>query len=106
MGSLRSFLKNQLIEYYTIEEIIKKYQEWAINDTYMILTRWNKEKWTNDVYTVKCSKRGNDVYKSRVKRKFEGVGKLSKNIVFFNPKDRKNKKEQQIRKRIPLKIPQ
>ena len=93
MVSLRSFLKNDLIQNYSIEEIVEKYQEWANQDTYMILTKWNPEKQKNDVYAVKCSKRGNDVYKIRVKRKFQGVGELSENIVFFNPKDRKKNKK-------------
>ena len=59
----------------------------------MILTKLNPEKWTNNLYAVKCSKRGNDIYKTRVKRKFQGVGELSENIVFFNPKDRKKNKK-------------
>ena len=93
MVSLRSFLKDDLIQNYTIEEIVEKYQELETQDTYMVLTKWNKEKWKYDAFAVKCSKRGNDVYKTRVKRKFDGVGELSKNIIFFNPKDRKKNKK-------------
>ena len=93
MVSLRGFLKDNLIQNYSIEEIVEKYLEWVTQDTCMILTKWNKEKWKYDVFAVKCSKRGNDVYKTRVKRRFDGVGELSKNIVFFNPKDRKKNKK-------------
>ena len=57
----------------------------------MILTRWNKEKWINEVFAVKCSKRGNDVYKTRVLRRFSGLSALSEKLVFFNPKSRGKK---------------
>jgi hypothetical protein len=57
----------------------------------MILTKWNKKKWKNDVYAVKCAKRGNDVYRSRVESRFRGLRRYSENIVFFNPKDRGKK---------------
>ena len=48
----------------------------------------SEKKWTNDVCAVKCAKRGNDVYKSRVERRFRGICRLSENLIFFNPKDR------------------
>jgi hypothetical protein len=57
----------------------------------MILTKWNPEKWRNEVYAVKCAKRGNDVYRSRVKSRFAGLKRYSENIVFFNPKSRGKK---------------
>lgn len=62
----------------------------------MILTKWNKEKWKNDVFAVKCAKRGNDVYVSRVKSRFRGLENYSENILFFNPKDRASKKTQAL----------
>ena len=65
--------------------------EWASEDVYMIFTKWNRKKWKNDVYAVKCSKRGNDVYRSRVKSRFRGLRHYSENIIFFNPKERGNK---------------
>ena len=58
----------------------------------MILTKWNPKKWKNDVYAVKCAKRGNDVYQSRVKNRFKGLKRYSENLIFFNPKDRGKKK--------------
>ena len=57
----------------------------------MILTKWNQDKWRNEVYAVKCAKRGNDVYRSRVESRFRGLKRYCENIVFFNPKDRGKK---------------
>ena len=57
----------------------------------MILSKWNKEKWKNDVFAVKCAKRGNDVYHSRVERRFRGLSHRAENLIFFNPKDRGEK---------------
>jgi hypothetical protein len=71
--------------------IIEKYKEWVSEDTYMILSKWNPKKWKNDVFAVKCSKRGNDVYRSRVKNRFVGLSNKAENLFFFNPKDRNNK---------------
>ena len=58
----------------------------------MILSKWNKDKWKNDVVAVKCSKRGNDVYRSRVKNRFVGLSHKAEKLEFFNPKDRNNEK--------------
>jgi hypothetical protein len=71
--------------------MVKEFKEWAEEDTYMILSKWNKKKWKNDVFAVKCAKRGNDVYVSRVKSRFRGITQYSEKIIFFNPKDRGNK---------------
>jgi hypothetical protein len=95
LPSLRGFLKDYLKQNFSIDEIVVKYMEWAIVSTYMILSKWNKEKWKNDVYAVKCSKRGNDVYRQRVKRRFDGLSHKAENLQFFNPKDRKNNKTTQ-----------
>lgn len=53
----------------------------------MILT-----KWKNDVFAIKCSKRGNDIYRLRVKNRFVGLSYKSEKLEFFNPKDRSNNK--------------
>jgi hypothetical protein len=58
----------------------------------MILSKWNKAEWKNDIIAVKCSKRGNDVYRSRVKSRFIGLSKKAEQLEFFNPKDRSNDK--------------
>ena len=91
MSSLRYFLKEHARLNYSLDQIVEQYEEWVSEDVYMIFTKWNKKKWKNDVYAVKCAKRGNDVYRSRVKRRFIGLRRYSENIVFFNPKDRGKK---------------
>jgi hypothetical protein len=54
----------------------------------MILSRWNKEEWKNDVYAVKCAKRGNDVYRSRVESRFKGLARKAADFEFFDPRAR------------------
>lgn len=88
MSSLHAFLKDYVRLNYSVPEIVERYVSWVSKSNYMILVRWNKEKWKNDVYAVKCAKRGNDVYCSRVYRRFKGLCSKSENIIFFNPKDR------------------
>ena len=56
----------------------------------MILSRWDGSK--NEVFAVKCAKRGNDVYRWRVYRRFQGLSSRADELVFFNPKDRGAKK--------------
>jgi hypothetical protein len=70
---------------------VEQYEEWVSEDVYMIFTKWNRKKWKNDVYAVKCSKRGNDVYRSRVESRFRGLTRYSEDIVFFNTKNRGRK---------------
>jgi len=41
-----------------------------------------------EYFAVKCAKRGNDVYRSRVYGRFKGLCGNSENLVFFNPRDR------------------
>lgn len=92
MVSLNGFLKDYARLNYSLEKIVEKYVDWVSEDTYMILTRWNKAKWKNDVFAVKCAKRGNDVYHSRVERRFRGLSNKAEKFAFFNPKDRGDKK--------------
>jgi hypothetical protein len=54
----------------------------------MILSKWNKVKRKNDVFAVKCSKRGNDVYHSRVENRFRGLSHKAEPLTFFDPKAR------------------
>jgi hypothetical protein len=54
----------------------------------MILSRWNKKEWKNDVYAVKCAKRGNDVYRSRVESRFKGLVRKAADFEFFDPRAR------------------
>jgi hypothetical protein len=92
LTSLRAVLKDYIKYNFPLEQITEKYTDWVSEDTYMILSKWNKEKSKNDVYAVKCSKRGNDVYHSRVKSRFVGLSHKAEKLTFFNPKDRSNEK--------------
>jgi hypothetical protein len=42
---------------------------------------------------LKCSKRGNDVYRHRVYRRFKGLASLADKTVFFDPKSRRQNKK-------------
>lgn len=88
MPSLNAFRKEYLRLNFGLARIVKTFVEWVSEDVYMILKRWNKEKWKNDVFAVKCAKRGNDVYRSRVERRFRGLVHKSQDLVFFNRKAR------------------
>jgi hypothetical protein len=91
LGSLRYVLQEHARLNYSLEQIVEQYEEWVSEDVYMIFTKWNRKKWKNDVYAVKCSKRGNDVYRSRVESRFRGLTRYSEDIVFFNTKNRGRK---------------
>jgi len=85
MLSLHAFLRDYIQFNYSVPEIVERYVEWVNVVTYMILSCWNGSK--NEVFAVKCAKRGNDVYRSRVYRRFAGLSSRAENLVFFNPKD-------------------
>lgn len=92
MPSLRGFRKDYLRQNFSVEEIVEKYKEWVSENTYMILSKWNDKKWKNDVFAIKCSKRGNDIYRHRVENRFVGLSHKAEKLEFFNPKDRSNDK--------------
>jgi hypothetical protein len=92
MSSLKAFLRDYIQFNYSVSEIVDRYVEWVSEDKYMILSRWNRKKWKNDVFAVKCAKRGNDVYRSRVYHRFKGLCSKAEKLTFFNPKDRGTKK--------------
>ena len=54
----------------------------------MILSKWNKARWKNEVFAVKDAKIGNDVYRSRVEQRFRGLSHKADAIEFFNPRTR------------------
>jgi hypothetical protein len=88
MVSLKAFRRNYEQIDYSLPEIQEHYLEWVKETEYMILSQWNKKKQRNDLFAVKCAKRGNDVYRKRVSRRFKGIASRAENAVFFNPKDR------------------
>lgn len=73
----------------SVSGIVNSYVEWVNDTQYIILQRWNGFK--SEVYAVKCSKRGNDVHRSRVRRRFDGLAIRAGDLAFFNPKDRGSK---------------
>jgi len=88
MVSLKAFLRDYIQFDYSVPEIVERYAEWVSEVKYMILSRWNEMESKNEVFAVKCAKRGNDVYRFRVYRRFKGLYSIANDVVFFNPKDR------------------
>jgi len=76
MPSLRVVLRDEAVYDFSLSEIVDKYTEWILEDQYMILNRIDLRTCKSDVFAVKCSKRGNDKYRSRVYRSFKGVSLL------------------------------
>ena len=58
----------------------------------MMLSKWNKGKFKNDVFAIKCSKRGNDIFRHQVKQRFVGLSHNSEQLESFKPKNRSNGK--------------
>ena len=105
MHSRKSVLRQHQEYGLSVPEIVDKHSEWVSEDKYMILnkvemktfaTRDNRNNKLlrfslqnkSEIFAIKCSKRGNDVYRARVYRRFRGFASLAKKTVFFNPKDR------------------
>lgn len=95
---------------YSVPEIVEKYSEWVSEDKYMILNRVKMKEYRvrdsrnnkmftvqypveSDYFALKCSKRGNDVYRQRVYRSFKGLAAQADKTAFFNPKDRNQNKK-------------
>ena len=94
----------------SVPKIVEKYSQWVSEDQYMILNRVHLKTFQirdnkkhelfsvslpigHETFVVKCSKRGNDVYRHRVYRRFKGLASLAEKTVFFNPKDRSGRKK-------------
>jgi len=109
LSSLRAVLRDEAVYDYSLSEIEEKYQQWVLDDKYMILNRVQFKTFQirdsrknqllsyrlpikTETFAVKCSKRGNDVYRFRVYSKFKGLASKAEKLVFFNPKDRGEKK--------------
>ncbi len=88
MSSRKQVLAYHQIFPYSLSEIVNKYLEWLSDVKYMILNKIHLGTFESEVFAVKCSKRGNDVYCYRVYRRFKGLASLAEKTVFFNPKDR------------------
>ena len=109
MHSRKAVLRQHQEYGLSVPEIVDKHSEWVSKDTYMILkkvemkTFATRDNRTNtllrfsspiksEIFAIKCSKRGNDVYRHRVYRRFKELPLIDKDLVFFNPKDRGEKK--------------
>ena len=88
---------------FDIHKLLQTYLEWVFDDKYLILVRYKsktilvKNSNTNEilqinlpdphdeaeVFAIKCSKRGNDVYRSRVYRRFKELFSLIKSKPTF-----------------------
>jgi hypothetical protein len=92
MSSLAGYLR-QLAESgtYDFDDIVKKYEAWVLDHKYMVMCHM-RETWLSDegqfeYVAVKCSKRGNDVYVSRVDSRLYGLGFHIPNVDFDFEKD-------------------
>ena len=92
MLSRKAVLKEHKRRKYSVSEIVEKYSEWVSEDTYMIFDRLDLRNYEHKTFAIKCSKRGNDVYRKRVYRRFKELSALASEADFFNPKDRNKNK--------------
>jgi len=67
---VRNEAQNRLI---THEELCDVYSEWVSQDEYLVLAKPGSRKFV----AVKCSKRGNDVYKFRIENRFKELDALA-----------------------------
>jgi hypothetical protein len=80
MVSLAGYLR-ELAEkgIFDIHDIVRKYESWVLEDRYMVMAH-EREAWVSDAgemeyIALKCAKRGNDVYVSRVASRLYGIGR-------------------------------
>ena len=92
MSLLRTFLRDYPQYGSSVPEIVESYKEWVSDIRYMILSQWNNWEFKNDIFAVKCAKRGNDVYRFRVNQRFKDLCAMAEELIFFNPKERGIKK--------------
>jgi hypothetical protein len=87
MSSLAGYLcKLAELGIYSIEDIVSAYIAWLLEVKYMILCH-EREQWVSNAgdfeyVAVKCAKRGNDVYLSRVENRLRGLGSHVPNMNF------------------------
>jgi hypothetical protein len=87
MSSLAGYLR-KLAEkgLYDFEDILEKYEAWVLDHRYMVMVHqreaWIEEPGEYEYVAVKCAKRGNDVYVSRVDSRLYGLGFHVPNLDF------------------------
>src|SRR4030067_1752645 len=87
MSSLAGYLRKLAEQsFYDFDDIIEKYEVWVLNHRYMVMAHereaWKEEAGQFEYVAVKCAKRGNDVYVSRVDRRLYGLGFHVPNVDF------------------------
>jgi len=86
MSSYEKFKSNYLQFDDSLEHIIDQYLVWVQDTKFMILGK--KKESEVEYFAVKCSKRGNDVYRSRVSKRFNEVLYGVDDYQFFKRKER------------------
>lgn len=79
MSSLAGYLRKSAERgVYDFEDIIEKYEAWVLDHRYLVMTHqreaWKKDAGQFEYVAVKCAKRGNDVYVSRVDSRLYSLG--------------------------------
>lgn len=76
--SLPKYIRDEALYYATDGEIDKAtqlFETWSNYPEYIILKRTKRGSFKNEFVLVKASKRGNDVYQSRIKKRFRNFFK-------------------------------
>lgn len=74
--------------------LLDLFEAWKSESEYVVLRNLEMNK----ILALKCSKRGNDVYNSRIKRRFAFLFKNSEDLRFFSPEDFKT--DHQVKSKI------
>ena len=84
----------------SVDDVVERYKSWVSQAEYLLLQRTLIEpgvhgstKWDSQYIAVKCSKRGNDVYRDRVRDSLFSIQEALPDRSFFNPKERELQKK-------------
>jgi hypothetical protein len=84
----RAYLRGQLsYSEPNLERVIETYLDWVAQNHYLIFRRENIHTWEKSWKAVKASKRCNDVYVHRTKKRLQKFYSMS-DVIFFDVKDR------------------
>ena len=82
-GYLRTLAEKRIFNF---DDIVRKYENWVLDNRYMVMVHekeaWIKDAGQSEYVAVKCAKRGNDVYVSRVESRLYGLGRHVPNVDF------------------------
>jgi hypothetical protein len=67
--------------------LVDLYSFWRDSAEYILLRRFDERKDRFVAKAVKCSKRGNDVYVARCRKRFNFLSNMDNDVVFFSPSD-------------------